>query len=71
MGSRDPVEIEMDGKKQLSKEVVREWLIRRYIFREPLPSPDEIRIQLGWIERVHPDSNASSLNHENGSRTIE
>lgn len=71
MGSRYSLENDMDGKRQPSKEAVREWLVRRYIFREPLPSPDEIRSQLGWDERIQLDSNTSLLNHESSSRIME
>ena len=38
----------MDRQSQPTKEQVRQWLLQRQERREPLPTADEIRRQLGW-----------------------
>jgi hypothetical protein len=38
----------MDKPAQPSKEQVRQWLLQRRERREPLPTADQIRRQLGW-----------------------
>lgn len=42
-----------------SKELVRTWMQQRQAGRQPLPTPDEVRRQLGW-ELVEAERAASA-----------
>jgi hypothetical protein len=38
----------MDASNRPSKELIREWLMRRQVNREPLPEMEQIQRALGW-----------------------
>jgi hypothetical protein len=42
------VKLSDDPGEGPSKDRVRQWLVGRYLRREPLPCASTIRIQLGW-----------------------
>ena len=44
----------MQTTKAPSKEQVREWLDQRRRICSPLPTPQEVRAQLGWVLDNYP-----------------